>query len=82
MGGGQSMYIEDQERFVRENLQRFKNEVNNNETRYMTPYRYNDEQVRGKLRQLYHKTDNLKENNRSYINETTWNNAKRNLNYR
>jgi len=80
MGGGPSIHVERQEEFVRKNLERFKKEVNASQ-RYMTDYRYNDEQVRGKLRQLYHNSDTIKENRRSYINETTWGNAKRNLSH-
>ena len=57
---------------------KFKKEVNSPQ-RYMTEYRYSDEQVKGKLRQLYHNTDTLKENRYAYINETTWGNAKRNI---
>jgi hypothetical protein len=78
MGGGPSIHVERQEQFVRENLQKFKKEVNSPQ-RYMTEYRYSDEQVKGKLRQLYHNTDTLKENRYAYINETTWGNAKRNI---
>lgn len=80
MGGGNSIQIEKQEQFVRDNLQRFKEEVNRTNNPYK--YHYNDNQISGKLRQLYHNSDTIKENKRSYINEETWNNAKIKLNYR
>lgn len=80
MGGGQSIETERQERFVRENCKKFKDVLNTPNSRYID-YRYNDEQVKGKLRQLYHNTDQLYENQRSYVCHYRWSNAKKQLQY-
>lgn len=69
MGGGESKYVENQEYFVRENYKLFKNELPN----------YSKEQIKGKLRQLYAGTDISISNKHSYINHTTWVNAKNNI---
>jgi acylphosphatase len=66
MGSGQSLYVQKQEAFVRQNREAFKKELKG----------YTRGQIDGKLRQLYAGTDNSKENARSYINSTTWNNAR------
>lgn len=80
MGSGQSQYIEDQERFVHENCKKFKDVLNTPNSRFID-YKYNDAQVKGKLRQMYHKTDEKKENRTSYINSERWIDAKKKLNY-
>jgi hypothetical protein len=65
MGAGESVYVQKQEAFVRENREAFKKELNG----------YSSRQVEGKLRQLYANTDKRKENEYSYINKRSWNNA-------
>lgn len=69
MGGGESRYVQNQEKFVRENLQIYVNELPN----------YTREQVKGKLRQLYAGSDISNHNKNSYINHNTWVNAKYNV---
>lgn len=68
MGGGDSKYVQAQEEFVRNNYDSYKKELPN----------YSRLQIQGKLRQLYARSDEITENRFSYINETTWKNAKRN----
>lgn len=70
MGGGESKYVQDQERFVRENMDAYKKAL---------PDRYSYSQVKGKLRQLYANTDMSKENKYSYIMDYEWNKAKQNV---
>jgi len=85
MGGGSSYYeatrIEKQEAFVRSNVQQFKEALNSQRrgNKYAEPY--SNGQVEGKLRQLYHNSDTLRDNRRSYVNEFEWANAKKALNY-
>ena len=67
MGGGDSKYIQDQERFVRENVEVYKN---------VLPKHYSQSQINGKLRQLYANTDNSYDNKNSYISNYEWNKAK------
>jgi hypothetical protein len=63
MGGGPSKYVEHQERFVRDNYQKYKNELGSN---------YSSLQVQGKLRQLYANSDTSRENRNSYILDHKW----------
>lgn len=85
MGSGSSSYndrIEKQETFVRQNLTKFKQELNQGkDSRNNYQYIYNDLQVQGKLRQLYHKSDTISEHSRSYINQDEWKKAKLKLGY-
>lgn len=76
MGGGQSYYdrIDNQEKFVNNNLQTFKTALNQNYQSHQ--YKYNDDQVKGKLRQLYHNSDTSKDNERSYVNKYEWSSVK------
>ena len=67
MGGGPSKYVDYQERFVRDNYHKYKNELGSN---------YSSLQVQGKLRQLYANTDTVKENRNSYILDYKWNEVK------
>jgi hypothetical protein len=67
MGGGPSKYVEKQECFVRDNYQKYKNELGNN---------YSSLQVEGKLRQLYANSDTCKENRNSYILDCKWKEVK------
>jgi hypothetical protein len=67
MGGGESKYVEDQERFVRANLSQFKEALGKN---------YGEGQIKGKLRQLYASTDTHDRNKHSYILSYEWNKAK------
>lgn len=85
MGSGSSSYetrIDKQEAFVRQNLQQFKTTLNSGKDR-RNNYQmvYSDEQVRGKLRQLYHNSDTVNDNYRSYINPHEWQKAKAILRY-
>jgi len=68
MGGGNSRYVEDQERFVRDNYDRYKNVV---------PERIGRLQLEGKLRQLYASSDTIKENKNAYILSYDWEKAKK-----
>jgi hypothetical protein len=70
MGAGESVYVQKQEAFVRQNRDAFKKELTG----------YSNRQIEGKLRQLYAKTDNSKENESSYINHNSWNNARKRVN--
>lgn len=67
MGSGESKYVQDQERFVRDNLKQYKDVLGKD---------YGDSQVKGKLRQLYASTDTHKENKHSYILSYKWEQAK------
>jgi hypothetical protein len=67
MGGGESRYVEDQERFVRANIDIFKKEL---------PSHLSKSQIAGKLRQLYANTDTNNENKNSYILSHNWIDAK------
>ena len=71
MGGGPSKYVEHQERFVRDNYQKNKNELGSN---------YSSLQVQGKLRQLYANSDTSKENRNSYILDHKWVEVKNKVN--
>lgn len=66
MGGGDSKYVQDQERFVRENYQAFKDKLP----------QYSQGQIKGKMRQMFAGSDENAENHRSYINHQTWVKAK------
>ena len=66
MGSGESVYVQKQEAFVRENRETFKKQLSG----------YSQRQIEGKLRQLYAGTDNSRENQYSYINEENWRKAK------
>jgi hypothetical protein len=63
MGAGESRYVQDQERFVRENIKSFK---------AASPSNYCESQLKGKLRQLYANTDLNNDNKYSYILEHDW----------
>ena len=65
MGAGESVYVQKQEAFVRENRERYKN------CKHLSGY--SQLQIEGKLRQLYAGTDTSYDNRNSYINSTTWN---------
>jgi hypothetical protein len=65
MGAGESVYVQKQEAFVRENREKFKNQLPE----------YSRTQIEGKLRQLYAGTDKSKENQYSYINAHNWKKA-------
>lgn len=67
MGGGDSKYVQDQERFVNENVANFKK---------VLPEYYSRSQIKGKLRQLYANSDTLNDNKNSYILDNVWNTAK------
>jgi hypothetical protein len=67
MGSGESVYVQNQERFVRDNLENYKKNL---------PSHYGNSQIKGKLRQLYANTDTKYENKRSYIMDDEWNKAK------
>ena len=67
MGGGESRYVQDQERFVRENVEQYKK---------VLPQQYSNNQIKGKLRQLYANSDTHERNKRSYIMDYEWNKAK------
>jgi hypothetical protein len=66
MGAGESVYVQKQEAFVRENREAFKKQLTG----------YSRMQIDGKLRQLYAGTDNSRENQYSYINADKWNKVK------
>lgn len=65
MGAGESVYVQKQEAFVRENRDNFKKHLPE----------YSRGQIEGKLRQLYAGTDKSQENRYSYINEQNWRKA-------
>jgi len=65
MGAGESVYVQKQEAFVRENRDNFKKQLPE----------YSRGQIDGKLRQLYAGTDKTYENRFSYINEQKWKKA-------
>ena len=69
MGGGDSKYVQSQEKFVRENYNSYKSKLPN----------YSECQIKGKMRQLYAGTDERRDNRYSYINDQTWKNAKANV---
>lgn len=66
MGSGESVYVKNQEEFVRSNRNSFKSQLPG----------YSSSQIDGKLRQLYAGTDTRKENSWAYINPSKWNDAK------
>ena len=66
MGAGESVYVQKQEAFVRENREAFKKQLSG----------YSRGQIEGKLRQLYAGTDTSRENQYSYINADNWKKAK------
>jgi hypothetical protein len=67
MGGGESRYVQDQEVFVRNNVEKYKE---------VLPSHYSREQIKGKLRQLYANSDNVDRNKNSYIMDYEWSKAK------
>lgn len=67
MGAGESKYVQDQERFVRANIDNYKK---------VLPDNYSRSQVAGKLRQLYASTDMHERNKYSYISNYEWIKAK------
>ena len=67
MGAGESRYVREQERFVRENMDAYKKAL---------PDRYTYSQIKGKLRQLYANTDMSNENKYSYVMDYEWKKAK------
>lgn len=67
MGGGESRYVQDQERFVNQNVGNFKK---------VLPEHYSKSQIKGKLRQLYANSDCSKDNKNSYILDNVWIDAK------
>lgn len=67
MGGGESKYVQNQERFVKANVENLKK---------VLPKRYYKQQIEGKLRQLYANSDCSSNNKNSYINDYEWNKAK------
>jgi hypothetical protein len=68
MGGGNSRYVDDQERFVRDNYEQYKKVV---------PERIGRLQLEGKLRQLYASSDCVPENRNSYILGHDWADVKK-----
>ena len=67
MGGGDSKYVQDQERFVNANVDNYKK---------VLPDHYSRSQIKGKLRQLYANSDTSSNNKNSYILDNAWNAAK------
>ena len=67
MGGGDSKYVQDQERFVNANVDNYKK---------VLPDHYSRSQIKGKLRQLYANSDTSSNNKNSYILDNVWNAAK------
>jgi len=67
MGAGESMYVKNQEKFVKANIDNLKQ---------VLPKRYYKQQIEGKLRQLYARSDSLNHNKNTYINDYDWNKAK------
>lgn len=70
MGGGDSKYVQDQERFVNANVESYKNAL---------PSHYSRSQIKGKLRQLYANSDTSRDNRNSYILDHVWQDAKKKL---
>ena len=68
MGGGESKYVQDQERFVRANIDNYKK---------VLPEHLSKSQIAGKLRQLYANSDCCSDNKNSYILSHTWVEAKK-----
>jgi hypothetical protein len=70
MGAGESVYVQNQERFVTANVEIYKKGL---------PEHYSRSQIKGKLRQLYANSDTSKDNKNSYILHHVWTNAKNNI---
>jgi hypothetical protein len=70
MGAGESVYVQNQERFVNSNVEIYKKGL---------PEHYSRSQIKGKLRQLYANSDTSKDNKNSYILDHVWKNAKNNI---
>jgi hypothetical protein len=70
MGGGDSRYVQDQERFVNANVEKYKNTL---------PSHYSRSQIKGKLRQLYANSDTSRDNKNSYILDHVWQDAKKKI---
>ena len=69
MGAGESVYVQKQEAFVRENREAFKKQLSG----------YSNRQIEGKLRQLYAGTDKSRENHYSYISPEKWEKARKSV---
>jgi len=67
MGSGNSRYVEDQERFVRQNYQQYRNVISKD---------IGQLQIEGKLRQLYASSDECDRNRNAYILSYDWKTAK------
>jgi vacuolar-type H+-ATPase subunit E/Vma4 len=78
MGSSQSVYVENQERFVSQHYEPTKKALEN----LSSDYRYNSQQIKGKLRQVYAGTDRSEENKRSYINSYTWGQVRQQVKFR
>lgn len=70
MGAGESVYVQNQERFVNANVEIYKKRL---------PKHYSQSQIKGKLRQLYANSDTSKDNKNSYILHHVWANARNNI---
>ena len=76
MGSSQSIYVEQQERYVRNNYNKVANELKNVEKNYT----YSRGQIEGKLRQCYAGSDLSFDNRNSYITQYNWSKTKKNCN--
>jgi hypothetical protein len=70
MGAGESVYVQNQERFVNANVEIYKKGL---------PNHYSRSQIKGKLRQLYANSDTSKDNKNSYILDHVWIQARNNI---
>lgn len=75
MGSGHSYQIDRQEEFVKRNYAQFE-KVLNNDPYTCKDFKYTRGQIQGKLRQLYHKSDDADYNSNSYILDCNWKKAK------
>jgi vacuolar-type H+-ATPase subunit E/Vma4 len=78
MGSSQSVYVENQERFVSQNFEATKKALE----KISSDYKYNSQQIKGKLRQAYAGTDRTEENKRSYINSYNWGQVRQKVNFK
>jgi hypothetical protein len=62
MGAGESVYVQNQERFVNNNINNYKKVLPD----------YSNSQIKGKLRQLYANSDTCQRNKNSYILDYEW----------
>jgi hypothetical protein len=67
MGAGESVYVQNQERFVNNNINNYKK---------VLPSHYSNSQIKGKLRQLYANSDTCQRNKNSYIVDYEWSKIK------